>query len=123
MGLVCGWTVTRSTPSVLASSGSSLTRPSQVARGLIGIGSVPVVTYHNQMRERGYSVWETCMRGTELRIRPVVMTSLTAALGLLPAALAVSIGSRAQKPLAVVVVGAMFCTLFLTRYIMPVLYS
>jgi heavy metal efflux system protein len=84
---------------------------------------VLLVTYHNQMRERGYSVWETCMRGTELRIRPVVMTSLTAALGLFPAAIATTIGSQAQKPLAIVVVGAMFCTLFLTRYMMPVLYS
>jgi cobalt-zinc-cadmium resistance protein CzcA len=51
------------------------------------------------------------------------MTSLTAALGLLPAALANSIGSQAQKPLAIVVVGAMLVTLFLTRYLMPVLYS
>jgi len=84
---------------------------------------VLLVTYHNQMRARGCSVWETCMRGTELRIRPVVMTSLTAALGLLPAALATSIGSQAQKPLGIVVVGAMLCTLFLTRYMMPVLYS
>jgi heavy metal efflux system protein len=84
---------------------------------------VLLVTYHNQMRERGYSVWETCMRGTELRIRPVVMTSLTAALGLFPAAIATSIGSQAQKPLAIVVVGAMLCTLFLTRYMMPILYS
>jgi len=84
---------------------------------------VLLVAYHNQMRERGYSVWETCMRGTELRIRPVVMTSLTAALGLLPAALATSIGSQAQKPLGIVVVGAMICTLFLTRYMMPILYS
>ena len=47
------------------------------------------------------------MRGAELRVRPVVMTSLTAALGLLPAALANSIGSQAQKPLAIVVVGGM----------------
>ena len=84
---------------------------------------VLLVTYLNQMRTRGYSVWETCMRGAELRVRPVVMTSLTAALGLLPAALATSIGSQAQKPLAIVVVGAMLCTLFLTRYAMPVLYS
>ena len=84
---------------------------------------VLLVTYDNQMRERGYSVWETCMRGSELRVRPVVMTSLTAALGLFPAAIATSIGSQSQKPLAIVVVGAMFCTLFLTRYMMPVLYS
>ena len=84
---------------------------------------VLLVTYCNQMRARGYSVWETCLRGPELRVRPVVMTSLTAALGLLPAALATSIGSQAQKPLAIVVVGAMLCTLFLTRYMMPILYS
>ena len=51
------------------------------------------------------------------------MTSLTAILGLLPAALATSIGSQAQKPLAIVVVGGMIVTLLLTRYLMPVLYS
>jgi heavy metal efflux system protein len=51
------------------------------------------------------------------------MTSLTAALGLFPAAIATSIGSQAQKPLAIVVVGAMLCTLFLTRYMTPILYS
>jgi cobalt-zinc-cadmium resistance protein CzcA len=84
---------------------------------------VLLVTYCNQMRERGYSVWDTCMRGPELRVRPVVMTSLTAALGLFPAAIATSIGSQAQKPLAIVVVGAMLCTLFLTRYMTPILYS
>jgi cobalt-zinc-cadmium resistance protein CzcA len=75
------------------------------------------------MRAHGYPVFEAVMRGAELRVRPVVMTSLTAALGLLPAALANSIGSQAQKPLAIVVVGAMLITLFLTRYLMPVLYS
>jgi cobalt-zinc-cadmium resistance protein CzcA len=75
------------------------------------------------MRRHGYPVLEAVMRGAELRVRPVVMTSLTAALGLLPAALANSIGSQAQKPLAIVVVGAMLVTLFLTRYLMPVLYS
>jgi AcrB/AcrD/AcrF family len=47
----------------------------------------------------------------------------TLALGLFPAAIATSIGSQAQKPLAIVVVGAMFCTLFRTRHMMPVLYS
>jgi cobalt-zinc-cadmium resistance protein CzcA len=84
---------------------------------------VLLITYFNQMRQRNCAVWETCLRGAELRVRPVVMTSLTAALGLLPAAMANSIGSQAQKPLAIVVVGAMLCTLFLTRYVMPILYS
>jgi cobalt-zinc-cadmium resistance protein CzcA len=84
---------------------------------------VLLISYFNQMRRHGYPVLEAVMRGAELRVRPVVMTSLTAALGLLPAALATSIGSQAQKPLAIVVVGAMLITLFLTRYLMPVLYS
>jgi cobalt-zinc-cadmium resistance protein CzcA len=84
---------------------------------------VLLISYFNQLRAAGLPVRESVMRGAELRVRPVVMTSLTAALGLFPAAIAVSIGSQAQKPLAIVVVGAMLCTLFLTRYLMPVLYS
>jgi cobalt-zinc-cadmium resistance protein CzcA len=84
---------------------------------------VLLISYFNQMRAAGLSVTDSVMKGAELRVRPVVMTSLTAALGLAPAALATSIGSQAQKPLAIVVVGAMLCTLFLTRYMMPVLYS
>ncbi|QDV32864.1 efflux RND transporter permease subunit [Tautonia plasticadhaerens] len=84
---------------------------------------VLMITYFNQMRGEGIPVREAILRGAELRVRPVVMTSLTAILGLLPAALATSIGSQAQKPLAIVVVGGMLVTLLLTRYLMPVLYS
>src|SRR5271157_1448120 len=84
---------------------------------------VLLISYFNQLREAGLPVREAVMRGAELRVRPVVMTALTAALGLFPAAIATSIGSQAQKPLGIVVVGAMLCTLFLTRYLMPVLYS
>ena len=52
-----------------------------------------------------------------------MMTSLTAALGLLPAALSTRIGAQTQRPLAIVVVGGMLTTIFLTRYLVPVLYS
>ena len=52
-----------------------------------------------------------------------MMTALTALLGLLPAALSTRIGAQTQRPLAIVVVGGMITTLFLTRYLMPVLYS
>ncbi len=99
------------------------------AVGFISIFGVAVqdgvllISYFNQLRAAGMNVRESVMRGAELRVRPVVMTSLTAALGLLPAALANSIGSQAQKPLAIVVVGGMIVTLVLTRYLMPVLYS
>ena len=99
------------------------------AVGFISIFGVAVqdgvllISYFNQMRRHGYPVLEAVMRGAELRVRPVVMTSLTAALGSSPPPWPTSIGSQAQKPLAIVVVGAMLITLFLTRYLMPVLYS
>ncbi len=99
------------------------------AVGFISIFGVAVqdgvllISYFNQLRAAGLPVRESVLRGAELRVRPVVMTSLTAALGLMPAAVATSIGSQAQKPLAIVVVGGMLVTLILTRYLMPVLYS
>src|SRR6185437_14335641 len=99
------------------------------AVGFISIFGVAVqngvllISYFNQMRAADIPVREAVMRGAELRLRPVVMTSLTAVLGLLPAALANSIGSQAQKPLAIVVVGGMLVTLLLTQYLMPVLYT
>ncbi len=63
------------------------------------------------------------MQGAGKRVRPVMMTALTAILGLLPAAVSTKIGGQTAQPLAVVVVGGMTATLFLTRYLMPVLYS
>ncbi len=99
------------------------------AVGFISIFGVAVqngvllISYFNQLRAAGLPVRESVLRGAELRVRPMVITSLTAALGLMPAAVATSIGSQAQKPLAVVVVGGMLVTLALTRYLMPVLYT
>ncbi|QJX00164.1 efflux RND transporter permease subunit [Frigoriglobus tundricola] len=82
-----------------------------------------LVSYFNQNRAHGMPVWEAILDGAAVRVRPVMMTGLTAILGLLPAALATRIGSETQKPLAIVVIGGMVTTLFLTRYLMPVLYS
>ena len=66
---------------------------------------------------------EAILQGASKRVRPVMMTALTAIFGLLPAALSTRIGSQTQRPLAIVVVGGMITTLLLTRYLMPVLYS
>ena len=82
-----------------------------------------LVSYFNQNRIHGMLVMEAILDGAAVRVRPVLMTGLTAILGLLPAALATRIGSETQKPLAIVVIGGMITTLFLTRYLMPVLYS
>jgi cobalt-zinc-cadmium resistance protein CzcA len=82
-----------------------------------------MVSYFNQLRSQGVPLREAIMQGAEKRVRPVTMTALTAILGLLPAALSTKIGAQTQRPLAIVVVGGMLTTLFLTRYLMPVLYS
>jgi cobalt-zinc-cadmium resistance protein CzcA len=82
-----------------------------------------LISYFNQLRAHGLPLHEAIMQGAEKRVRPVTMTALTAILGLLPAAISTRIGAQTQRPLAIVVVGGMLTTLFLTRYLMPVLYS
>jgi cobalt-zinc-cadmium resistance protein CzcA len=82
-----------------------------------------MISYFNDMRAKGLPVDDAIMEGAAKRVRPVTMTALTAILGLLPAAFSTAIGAQTQRPLAIVVVGGMLTTLFLTRYLMPVLYS
>jgi heavy metal efflux system protein len=82
-----------------------------------------LIAYFNDARAKGLAVHDAIMQGAALRVRPVTMTALTAIIGLLPAAFSTAIGSQTQRPLAIVVVGGMAFTLFLTRYLMPVLYS
>ncbi len=82
-----------------------------------------MISYFNHLRHQGMPLKESIMLGAEKRVRPVTMTALTAIFGLLPAAMSTRIGAQTQRPLAIVVVGGMIATLFLTRYLMPILYS
>jgi cobalt-zinc-cadmium resistance protein CzcA len=82
-----------------------------------------LISYFNQMRYQGLPLQEAILEAAGKRVRPVMMTALTAILGLLPAALSTRIGAQTARPLAIVVVGGMSTTLFLTRYLMPVLYT
>ncbi len=99
------------------------------AVGFISIFGVAImdgllsVSYFNQLRFQGHRLREAIMQGAEKRVRPMMMTALTAVFGLLPAALSTDIGAQTQRPLAIVVVGGMIMTLLLNRYLMPVLYS
>ncbi len=99
------------------------------AVGFISIFGVAImdglllISYFNDLRAKGLSLHDAIMQGAELRVRPVMITAWTAILGLLPAAFSTAIGAQTQRPLAIVVVGGMLTTLFLTRYFMPILYS
>ena len=63
------------------------------------------------------------LQGVISRVRPVVMTAIMAAIGLLPAAISTGIGSESQKPLATVVIGGLITSTFLTLLILPIIYS
>ena len=82
-----------------------------------------LISYFNTLRSQGRPLQEAIIEGAGKRVRPVMMTDLTALCGLLPAALSTQIGSQTQRPLAIVVVGGMATMLLLTRYLTPVLYS
>jgi cobalt-zinc-cadmium resistance protein CzcA len=82
-----------------------------------------MISYFNALRSRGEPLERAIIEGAAKRVRPVMMTAMTALFGLLPAAVSTQIGSETQRPLAIVVVGGMFTTIWLTRYLMPVLYS
>jgi cobalt-zinc-cadmium resistance protein CzcA len=91
--------------------------------GIAVMEGLLMISYFNALRSEGLELREAIVQGASKRVRPVMITAMTAILGLLPAALSTKIGSQTQRPLAIVVVGGMALTLFVDRYLMPVLYS
>jgi cobalt-zinc-cadmium resistance protein CzcA len=82
--------------------------------------SLIVVTYFQRLRlYEGHTVREAAKLAAERRLRPVLMTTLVAMLGLTPAALSHGIGSETQKPLAIVVIGGSLVLAVLTRLLLP----
>jgi len=90
--------------------------------GVAVLNGLLMVSSFNGARAHGLPVREAVTQGVDRLIRPVTITALAAILGLLPAALSTRMGSQAQRPLAIVVVGGMIMTLFLANLV-PVLYS
>src|SRR6266404_5497815 len=86
------------------------------------LNGVVMVTYFNQLRDRGLSALTAVREGALIRLRTVLMTALLASLGLLPAALSTGIGSETQKPLAIVVIGGLISATALTLIVLPTLY-
>ncbi len=83
---------------------------------------VIMLEYINQLRAKGYAVFEAAVEGAVLRLRPIMMTMLVATLGLLPAALSHEIGSDSQRPFAIVIVGGLIADLAMSIFILPTLY-
>ncbi len=85
--------------------------------------AVVYISYANELRLGGFSIAEATRTAAVLRLRPIMMTALVAALGLLPAALSTGVGSDTQKPFALVIVGGLFSRLLISVFLMPVLYA
>jgi cobalt-zinc-cadmium resistance protein CzcA len=91
--------------------------------GIAVLNGIVLISHYNQLEKEGISdILERIRVGTSDRLRPVVMTSLVAALGFMPMAVSGAAGAEVQKPLASVVIGGILTSSFLTLVVLPVLY-
>jgi heavy metal efflux system protein len=89
--------------------------------GVSVMNGILIITYFNQVRTRGVSNVEAMFHAAEQRMRPMLMTALSACIGLLPAAMSTGIGSQVQRPLATVVVGGMLIGPVIMLVVVPAL--
>ena len=91
--------------------------------GLVAKNSILLVDLTNQLVEQGANINDALKEACPIRLRPVVMTSLTIILALLPAALGLGAGSETNKPLSVAIIGGMISSTLLTLLVVPAAYS
>jgi cobalt-zinc-cadmium resistance protein CzcA len=91
--------------------------------GVSVMNGILVITYYNQVRMEGKAPIEAMRHAGEQRMRPMLMTALSACIGLLPAAVSTGIGSQVQRPLATVVVGGMFLGPLIMLVVVPALQT
>jgi heavy metal efflux system protein len=89
--------------------------------GVSVMNGILIITYYNEVRHTGVSRYEAMFHAATQRMRPMLMTALSACIGLLPAAISTGIGSQVQRPLATVVVGGMLIGPILMLVVVPAL--
>ncbi|WP_437952880.1 CusA/CzcA family heavy metal efflux RND transporter [Sorangium sp. So ce296] len=90
--------------------------------GVAVLNGLVMVTFIENLRQRGEGLDDAVLHGSIARLRPVLMTALVAALGFVPMALATGTGAEVQRPLATVVIGGILSSTTLTLLVLPVLY-
>ncbi len=92
--------------------------------GVAVLNGIVLIAEFNRLRQSGiHDLNQVVLQGTQIRLRPVVMTALVASLGFLPMALSQSSGAEVQRPLATVVIGGLITATLLTLIVLPVLYT
>jgi cobalt-zinc-cadmium resistance protein CzcA len=108
-------------------SGQYLSVPSAIGFitvfGVAMLNGIVMVSFLNDLRQKGLSIREAVRQGAALRLRPVLMTASVAILGLIPMLISTGIGAETQRPLATVVVGGLFSSTALTLLLLPLIYE
>ena len=91
--------------------------------GVSVMNGILIMTYYNEVKASGLATIDAMFQAAEQRMRPMLMTALSACIGLLPAAVSTGIGSQVQRPLATVVVGGMFVGPIILLVVVPALQS
>ena len=91
--------------------------------GVAVLNGIVLIAEFNRLQAEGITdIYERVLKGTKVRLRPVLLTAAVASLGFLPMALSSSSGAEVQRPLATVVIGGLFSATFLTLIVLPCLY-
>ena len=91
--------------------------------GIVTKNGIVMVDYMNLLIERGSGVYEAVIAGGKSRLRPVLMTSFTTVLGMVPLAIGTGAGSETWQPMGIAVIGGLTFSTILTLFVVPVLYS
>ncbi len=91
--------------------------------GIVVNNAIVLIDKINQLREEGVEKLEAIKTSAESRLRPILMTTLTTTLGMLPLALGISEGTEIRAPMAITVIGGLLASTLLTLIVIPVMYS
>ena len=91
--------------------------------GLLDKNALLLMDYTNQLRQQGMSRTEAIIKTGQVRLRPILMTTGSTILGMLPIALGLGVGAELRQPMAVVIIGGLLTSTLLSLIVVPVLYS
>jgi HAE1 family hydrophobic/amphiphilic exporter-1 len=94
-----------------------------ILAGIVVKNGIVLIDLVNRKRDEGLSKYDAILAGGRTRLRPILMTTATAVLGLLPIAIGMGAGGEVQRPMAITVIGGLTVSTFLTLLVIPVMYT
>lgn len=91
--------------------------------GLVTKNGILIVEFANKLREKGVAKSDAILQASVGRLRPILMTSLATSLGALPIAISLGAASQSRMGMGIVVIGGLLCSLLLTLFVIPSMYS